>query len=81
MKEPIKLYGASTCPQCQGAKQYLESKSVPFEYIDVHKDTDGLNQLECLGISTIPVVMLGDGTNYVTGSNVKAIDNLIKEGK
>ena len=36
MKEPIKLYGASTCPQCQGAKQYLESKSVPFEYIDVH---------------------------------------------
>lgn len=77
MKEPIKLYGAATCPQCQGAKQYLESKSVPFEYIDVHKDADGLKQLESMGISTIPVVM--SGIKYVKGFSPKELDEFIKE--
>ncbi len=28
----IKVYGAESCPQCQGAKQYLKSKGVDFEY-------------------------------------------------
>ena len=77
MKEPIKMYGAATCPQCQGAKQYLESKSVPFEYIDVHKDADGLKQLESLGISTIPVVM--SGIKYVKGFSPKELDEFIRE--
>ena len=77
MKEPIKLYGAASCPQCQGAKKYLESKYVPFEYIDVFKDTAGMNQLEVQGLSTIPVVM--HGTKYVTGFNPKEIDEMIKE--
>jgi len=81
MREPIKLYGAASCPRCQGAKKYLEQKQVPFDYIDVFKEPDGMKELESRGLSTIPVVMLGDGTNYVTGFNAKAIDGLIKEGK
>ena len=34
----IKVYGAESCPQCQGAKQYLKSKGMDFEYADVFKD-------------------------------------------
>ena len=79
MKEPLRLYGAASCPQCQGAKKYLEQKQVPFEYIDVFNKHDGMKELESRGLSTIPVVMLGDGTSYVIGFNIKAIDDLIKE--
>ena len=80
MKEPLRLYGAASCPRCQGAKKYLEQKQVPFEYIDVFESPEGVKELESRGLSTIPVVMLGDGTNYVAGFNAKAIDYLIKEG-
>lgn len=81
MRGPIKLYGAASCPQCQGAKKYLEQKQVQFEYVDVFNSPDGMKELESRGLSTIPVVMLGDGSNYVTGFNAKAIDDLIKEVK
>lgn len=78
MREPIKLYGTASCPQCQGVKKYLEQKQVPFDYIDVFNEPDGMKALETRGLSTIPVVMLGDGTSYAVGFNAKAIDNLIK---
>lgn len=79
MKEPLRLYGAASCPQCQGAKKYLEQKQVPFEYIDVFESPEGMKELENRGLTTLPVVMLNDGTSYVTGFNAKAIDDLIKE--
>lgn len=79
MKEPLKLYGTASCPQCQGAKKYLEQKQVPFDYIDVFKSPEGMKELENRGLTTLPVVILNDGTSYVTGFNAKAIDVLIKE--
>lgn len=79
MNEPLKLYGTASCPQCQGAKKYLEQKQVPFDYIDVFKSPEGMKELENRGLTTLPVVMLNDGTSYVTGFNAKAIDVLIKE--
>ena len=42
----IKVYGAESCPQCQGAKQYLKSKGVDFEYADVFKDEAAMKELE-----------------------------------
>ena len=79
MKEPLRLYGAASCPQCQGAKKYLEQKQVPFEYVDVFESPEGMKELENRGLTTLPVVMLNGGTSYVTGFNAKAIDDLIKE--
>lgn len=79
MSEPLRLYGTASCPQCQGAKKYLEQKQVPFEYIDVFKNPEGMKELENRGLVTLPVVMLNDGTSYATGFNAKAIDVLIKE--
>lgn len=79
MNEPLRLYGTASCPQCQGAKKYLEQKQVPFEYIDVLENIEGMKELENRGLTTLPVVMLNDGTSYVTGFNAKAIDDLIKE--
>ena len=59
-QEQIKLYGTASCPQCQGAKAWLERKNVPFEYIDVRKDAAGMNYLVERGLSTIPVIISKD---------------------
>ena len=74
----IKVYGTATCPQCQGAKKYLESKNAPFEYIDVRKDPEGMKTLESLGIFTLPVITANDEM-YYTGFNVEIINKLIEE--
>jgi glutaredoxin len=76
-QEQIKLYGTASCPQCQGAKAWLERKNVPFEYIDVRKDAAGMNYLVERGLSTIPVIIWKD--QCITGFSPKQIDKLIME--
>lgn len=77
MNKKIKLYGTETCPQCKGTKMYLEQKGIPFEYIDVRKDPDGMKYLEELGLSTLPVVAYDNWV--VAGFSPKGIDNMLKE--
>lgn len=76
-KEQIKLYGTASCPQCQGAKAWLERRNVPFEYIDVRKDATGMDYLVERGLSTIPVIIWKD--QCITGFSPKQIDKLIME--
>lgn len=77
MGETIKLYGTASCPQCQGAKKYLEQKGVPFEYIDVRTHPTGINDLEARNLRTIPVILWKDWC--ITGFSPKQIDKLITE--
>ena len=74
----IKVYGTESCPQCQGAKKYLESQNAPFEYIDVRKDPEGMKTLDSIGIYTLTVITVNDEM-YYTGFDVKLINKLIKE--
>lgn len=77
MQETIKLYGSSGCPACMGAKKYLEQRDVPFEYIDVRTDPEGVKALEELDIHTIPVITWRD--QLITGFSPLAIDKLLQE--
>lgn len=77
MQNVIKLYGSSGCPTCMGTKAYLEQRDVPFEYIDVRKNPEGVKELEELGIHTIPVITSND--KVVAGFSPKEIDKIIKE--
>lgn len=77
MSEAIKLYGSSVCPTCMGAKKYLEQRGVPFEYIDVRQNPEGMKALDDLGISTIPVITWRDW--LITGFSPRTIDKLIQE--
>ncbi|MBT4540645.1 glutaredoxin family protein [Candidatus Woesearchaeota archaeon] len=36
----VTVYGTPTCPWCKRAKEYLESKGVKFDEIDVSKDQE-----------------------------------------
>lgn len=77
MSEAIKLYGSSGCPTCMGAKKYLEQRGVPFEYIDVRQNPEGMKALEDMGMTVIPVVTGGDW--IIPGFSPKGIDKLIQE--
>lgn len=77
MKETIKLYGSSGCPTCIGVKKYLEQRDVPFEYIDVRKDPEGMQMLDDLNIHTIPVLMYKD--KLITGFNPIQLNEILLE--
>ena len=77
MQEKIKLYGSSGCPTCMGAKKYLEQRDAPFEYIDVRENKEGMEALDALGISTIPVITWRDW--LITGFSPRTIDKLLRE--
>lgn len=72
----IKVYSTPTCPWCTMAKEYLKSKNVAFDDLDVSKDKDAAAEMiQKSGQRGVPVVDI-DG-NIIVGFDQKTIDKLI----
>jgi thioredoxin reductase (NADPH) len=67
----VTVYGAPWCPDCRRAKKFLAEQRVPFDWVDVDLDAQGLRTVEQLqgGGRTIPTIVLGDGGHLVDPSN------------
>ncbi|MDD2378890.1 MAG: glutaredoxin domain-containing protein [Aminobacterium colombiense] len=77
----IKVYSTPTCPWCTKAKEYLTSKGVEFEVVDVAKDREAaMDMVKRTKQMGVPVVQFGDV--YIVGFDRTAIDaELAKIGK
>jgi glutaredoxin 3 len=74
----IVIYGTPNCPYCLGGKRYLEDKGVPFEYVDVSIDREGLKELrKKSGQMGVPVFEI-DG-KIIIGFNREKIENALNE--
>ncbi|AEV69420.1 Glutaredoxin-like protein, YruB-family [Acetivibrio clariflavus DSM 19732] len=72
----VKVYSTPTCPWCTKAKEYLKSKNVDFEDIDVSKDLNAAAEMiRKSGQRGVPVLDI-DG-NIIVGFDQRAIDRLI----
>ena len=72
----VKVYSTPTCPWCTRAKEYLKSKNVTFDDLDVSKDRDaGAEMIRKSGQRGVPVLDI-DG-NIIVGFDQKTIDKLI----
>ncbi len=72
----VKVYSTPTCPWCTMAKEYLKSKNVTFDDLDVSKDKDAAAEMiQKSGQRGVPVVDI-DG-NIIVGFDQKTIDKLI----
>lgn len=56
------VYSLPGCLQCHYTKEYLESKGVSFQEIDVSQDASAREALACNGISQMPYVVVDDET-------------------
>jgi len=63
------IYGKENCPYCVKAKDLLDSKGLPYEYIDVEHDKEARQFIkEVLGAKTVPQVFLSkEVTEHVGG--------------
>ena len=70
---PIKLYGAEWCPDCHRSRNYLDSQSVAYEYVNVDDNEDAQNYVKQVNDNRliIPTIVFPDGSVLVEPSNAE----------
>ena len=78
MEPKIKVYGAPWCPDCKRAKQFLGEQRVPYAWIDVDEDPEGLRFIEQVnnGKHIIPTIVFEDGSVLVEPTNAELAQKL-----
>lgn len=69
----VKVYSTPTCPWCTKLKDYLKSKKVDFENIDVSTDREAaMDMVKRTGQMGVPVALIGEV--YIVGFDQAKID-------
>ncbi|MGB8650841.1 MAG: FAD-dependent oxidoreductase [Mycobacteriales bacterium] len=65
------VYGTTWCSDCKRAKQLLGEQRVPYRFVDIDADAEGLVYVQEVneGKSIIPVILFEDGSTLVEPSN------------
>ena len=71
--DQITVYGAPWCPDCRRSKAFLMEQRIPFAWIDIDTDAQGLRFVENLqqGGRTIPTIVFPDGSHLLEPSNAE----------
>ncbi len=74
----IIVYGASWCPDCRRAKQFLGSHRVSYRWIDLEENPDQVSEVERRngGKRIIPTIVFPDGSYVAEPSNDELADLL-----
>lgn len=67
----ITVYGAPWCPDCKRAKKFLAEHRIPYDFVDIDADPEGLAYVERVqnGGRTIPTIVLPDGSYLLEPGN------------
>ncbi|HLE07080.1 MAG TPA: glutaredoxin domain-containing protein [archaeon] len=75
-----KIYTTSVCPACNMAKEFLKSKKVEFEILNIENDDNLANEMiEKSGQFSVPVIEIGG--KIIVGFNKPAIAAAIERFK
>ncbi|MES2209320.1 MAG: FAD-dependent oxidoreductase [Chloroflexota bacterium] len=74
----VTVYGAPWCPDCRRSKAFLMEQRIPFTWVDIDADPEGLRFVEDLqhGGRTIPTIVFPDGSHLLEPSNVELAEKL-----
>jgi len=75
---PITVYGASWCPDCRRAKQFLASHRVAYDWIDLEEHPEKSAEVEARngGKRIIPTIVFPDGSFLAEPSNDELADRI-----
>ncbi len=67
----IQFYGADWCGDCRRSKQFLDSKNISYDYIDIETDPDAAAEVVKInkGLRSIPTIVFPNGEVLVEPSN------------
>jgi len=72
------VYGASWCPDCRRAKQFLGNHRIPYQWVDLEQNPDQISEVERRnnGKRVIPTIVFADGSYLAEPSNDELADRL-----
>ena len=71
----VVIYTTSSCPACIAAKQYLTSKGIGYQEIDVEQSASGREDFQRLGGTGVPLIVVGE--KRMTGFSPTALDAML----
>jgi mycoredoxin len=73
MPDQIIMYGTTWCPDCYRAKSFLNSRGIPFKWIDIGNDPKATIEVERInkGNRSVPTIVFPDGSILVEPSNAE----------
>lgn len=73
---PLVVYGATWCPDCRRAKQFLTTHRVPFTWVDLEAHPEQTAEVEARndGKRIIPTIVFPDGSHLAEPSNDELAD-------
>ena len=79
MPEEIIMYGTTWCPDCNRAKNVLNSRGVSFKWIDIATDPQAAIEVERInkGFKSVPTIVFPDGSVLVEPSNAELEKKLV----
>ena len=73
----VKVYSTPTCPWCKKAKEYLNSKNIEFEDVDVSKNQEAAREMiEKSGQMGVPQIQVGE--EIIVGFDPNAIEKAME---
>src|SRR4029079_7405845 len=74
----IRLYGTLWCSDCKRAKQFFGEQRVPYEFIDIDANAEGIRIVEEAnnGRHKVPTIFFGDGSVLVDPTNAALASKL-----
>ncbi|MGC8719247.1 MAG: glutaredoxin family protein [Thermodesulforhabdaceae bacterium] len=81
MSARVRIFSTPTCPYCKQAKEFLSSKGIAFEDIDVTSNPEGLKEMRTItgGARTVPVIVIDDAV--IVGYEEADVIRTLKEKK
>ncbi len=74
----VKVYSTLSCPWCTVAKNYLASKNVKFEDVDVNRNREAaMEMVRKSGQRGVPVLEING--DIIIGFDQMAIDNALRK--
>ncbi len=76
--QSVRMYGTAWCSDCKRAKKFLGEHRVPYEFIDVDGDAEGLAVVERVnqGKRIIPTIFFEDGSTLMEPTNAELAEKL-----
>jgi len=77
-EEQLVVYGATWCPDCRRAKQFLTSHRIAYEWIDLEEHPEAVREVESRndGKLIIPTILFPDGSFITEPTNDELADRV-----
>jgi glutaredoxin len=75
MNDVCTVYWQPGCTSCLAVKEFLRTRDIPFESVNVREDPLALERLASLGVRSVPVI--ARGSRYVLGQDLDELARFV----